>query len=65
MVHARQGSQGPKRFTIELVRSSPATSLPKAHTCFNRIDFPPYTSYEQLLEKLTMAIEETVGFGIE
>jgi len=32
---------------------------------FNRLDIPPYKSYEQLLEKLTFAIEETEGFGQE
>lgn len=32
---------------------------------FNRIDMPPYKSYETLVAKLTMAVEETVGFGQE
>ena len=35
------------------------------HFSFNRLDIPPYKSYEQLLEKLTFAIEETEGFGQE
>ena len=30
-----------------------------------RLDLPPYKSYEQLVEKLTYAIEETEGFGQE
>ncbi|KAG1585007.1 hypothetical protein G6F48_007537 [Rhizopus delemar] len=58
-----QGSDGPRRFTIE--KSGEVTQLPKAHTCFNRINMPPYTSYETLVAKLTMAVEETVGFGQE
>ncbi|KAI7905858.1 uncharacterized protein BX663DRAFT_549000 [Cokeromyces recurvatus] len=58
-----QGSDGPRRFTIE--KSGEVTQLPKAHTCFNRIDMPPYKSYETLVAKLTMAVEETVGFGQE
>uniref|UniRef100_G1R0Q4 E3 ubiquitin-protein ligase n=1 Tax=Nomascus leucogenys TaxID=61853 RepID=G1R0Q4_NOMLE len=33
--------------------------------CFNRLDLPPYKSYEQLREKLLYAIEETEGFGQE
>ena len=37
----------------------------RAHTCFNRLDLPTYTSYEMLQEKLSMAIEETSTFGIE
>ncbi|CEG66243.1 Putative E3 ubiquitin-protein ligase [Rhizopus microsporus] len=58
-----QGSDGPRRFTIE--KAGEITQLPKAHTCFNRIDMPPYKSYEALVAKLTMAVEETVGFGQE
>ena len=36
-----------------------------SHTCFNRIDLPPYTDYNVLEHKLTLAVEETVGFGQE
>ena len=32
---------------------------------FNRLDLPPYKSYEQLKEKLLFAVEETEGFGQE
>ncbi|KAJ2999396.1 hypothetical protein HDV02_003014 [Globomyces sp. JEL0801] len=41
-----QGSDGPRRFTIE--KTGEINSLPKAHTC-----------------KLTLAIEETMGFAQE
>ncbi|KAI8342036.1 E3 ubiquitin-protein ligase RSP5 [Chlamydoabsidia padenii] len=58
-----QGSDGPRRFTIE--KSGEVAQLPKAHTCFNRIDMPPYRSYESLVAKLTLAVEETMGFGQE
>jgi HECT-domain (ubiquitin-transferase) len=57
------GSNGPQRFCIEKVGKE--TWLPRSHTCFNRLDLPPYRSYEQLSEKLTFAIEETEGFGQE
>ena len=57
------GSNGPQRFCIEKVGKE--TWLPRSHTCFNRIDLPPYKSSEQLAEKLTYAIEETEGFGQE
>lgn len=57
------GSNGPQKFCIDKVGKE--TWLPRSHTCFNRIDIPPYKSYEQLLEKLTFAIEETEGFGQE
>jgi len=58
-----QGSDGPRRFTIE--KSGEANQLPKSHTCFNRLDLPPYKTYEALNQKLTIAVEETVGFGQE
>ena len=32
---------------------------------FNRLDLPPYRSYEQLKDKILYAIEETEGFGQE
>lgn len=58
-----QGSDGPRRFTIE--KAGDPGNLPKAHTCFNRLDLPPYKSLEQLQQKLTIAVEETMGFGQE
>ena len=45
---------------------SPIFSLPfRAHTCFNRLDLPPYPSYSMLYEKLLTAVEETNTFGLE
>ncbi|KAL8163594.1 UNVERIFIED_CONTAM: E3 ubiquitin-protein ligase smurf2, partial [Gekko kuhli] len=61
---ALQGAAGPRLFTIHQVDAS-TNNLPKAHTCFNRIDIPPYESYEKLYEKLLTAIEETCGFAVE
>ncbi|PHH61934.1 hypothetical protein CDD81_7739 [Ophiocordyceps australis] len=58
-----QGSDGPRRFTIE--KAGEITNLPKAHTCFNRIDLPAYKNLEMLQQKLTIAVEETMGFGQE
>lgn len=50
-----QGSDGPRRFTIE--KSGDPSQLPKSHTCFNRIDLPPYKDYATLEQKLTLAVE--------
>uniref|UniRef100_A0A8C8E0F2 HECT-type E3 ubiquitin transferase n=1 Tax=Oryzias sinensis TaxID=183150 RepID=A0A8C8E0F2_9TELE len=62
---ALQGSAaGPRLFTIHQIDAN-ANNLPKAHTCFNRIDIPPYESYEKLYDKLLTAIEETCGFAVE
>jgi hypothetical protein len=60
---ALKGSSGPKKFNIELWGEP--SSLPRSHTCFNRLDLPPYNSYEDLFEKLLLAIEEGGTFGIE
>ncbi|CAH8870783.1 unnamed protein product [Trichobilharzia szidati] len=57
------GSGGRQLFCIE--RTGDEQWLPRSHTCFNRLDLPPYRSYDQLCEKLQMAIEETKGFGQE
>lgn len=51
------------RFCIE--KWGKAYALPRAHTCFNRLDLPPYQSLNILHEKLLLAVEETNTFGIE
>uniref|UniRef100_A0A672ZXG6 HECT-type E3 ubiquitin transferase n=1 Tax=Sphaeramia orbicularis TaxID=375764 RepID=A0A672ZXG6_9TELE len=60
---ALRGSNGLRRFCIE--KWGKTTSLPRAHTCFNRLDLPPYSSYQTLYEKLLVAVEETSTFGLE
>ncbi|XP_021336551.1 E3 ubiquitin-protein ligase HECW1 isoform X2 [Danio rerio] len=60
---ALRGSNGLRRFCIE--KWGKITSLPRAHTCFNRLDLPPYPSYTMLYEKLLIAVEETSTFGLE
>uniref|UniRef100_A0A663MSP6 HECT-type E3 ubiquitin transferase n=1 Tax=Athene cunicularia TaxID=194338 RepID=A0A663MSP6_ATHCN len=69
------GSNGPQKFCIDKVGKE--TWLPRRNcargaapslcclSSFNRLDLPPYKSYEQLKEKLLYAIEETEGFGQE
>lgn len=58
------GAAGPRLFTIHLI-DAPVGNLPKAHTCFNRLDIPNYPSFEVMYDKLTQAVEETCGFAIE
>uniref|UniRef100_A0A3B3S6C7 HECT-type E3 ubiquitin transferase n=1 Tax=Paramormyrops kingsleyae TaxID=1676925 RepID=A0A3B3S6C7_9TELE len=60
---ALRGSNGLRRFCIE--KWGKITSLPRAHTCFNRLDLPPYPSCTMLYEKLLIAVEETSTFGLE
>lgn len=59
------GAVGPRLFTIHLTADVPTQNLPKAHTCFNRIDLPPYETQQLLYDKLTQAVEETCGFAVE
>ncbi|XP_073922105.1 E3 ubiquitin-protein ligase NEDD4 isoform X3 [Castor canadensis] len=54
------GSNGPQSFTVE--QWGTPEKLPRAHTCFNRLDLPPYESFEELWDRLQMAIENTQGF---
>ncbi|CAG7723308.1 unnamed protein product [Allacma fusca] len=55
------GSNGPQLFTIE--KWGTPDNYPRAHTCFNRLDLPPYESYQQLKEKVIKAIEGSQGFA--
>uniref|UniRef100_A0A182U8Q7 HECT-type E3 ubiquitin transferase n=1 Tax=Anopheles melas TaxID=34690 RepID=A0A182U8Q7_9DIPT len=59
------GAVGPRLFTIHLTADVPLQNLPKAHTCFNRLDLPMYDSYQLMYDKLTQAVEETCGFAVE
>uniref|UniRef100_A0A4W5REL6 E3 ubiquitin-protein ligase SMURF2 n=1 Tax=Hucho hucho TaxID=62062 RepID=A0A4W5REL6_9TELE len=61
---ALQGAAGPRLFTIHQIDAN-SNNLPKAHTCFNRIDVPAYEHYDKLYDKLLTAIEETCGFAVE
>ena len=60
---ALQGMRGPQKFNIHKAYGGDA-SLPQAHTCFNQLDLPEYTSEEQVKERLLYAINEgSEGFG--
>ncbi|EGD80628.1 ubiquitin-protein ligase [Salpingoeca rosetta] len=54
------GSNGLQRFCI--ARRGGRSQLPRAHTCFNRLDLPQYQSYDELREKLLLAVENTEGY---
>jgi len=56
------GSNGPQKFTIQLKKLN---GFPTAHSCFNRLELPPYTDKEKLKKELLYAIKETQGFGLE
>jgi hypothetical protein len=55
-----------RRFTLQPLDAS--EKLPKAHTCFNRLDLPLYSSKEELTAILTHLISvdsAIVGFGMD
>lgn len=51
------------KFIIQPVKSS-ENHLPVAHTCFNLLDLPRYSSVDILRKKLTLAIENSQWFGL-
>ena len=54
-----------RNFTIHGV-SAEICFYPRAHTCFNRIDLPLYSSKEELQERLKLAVTmSATGFDIE
>ena len=55
----------PARFTIEPAPYSPGI-LPRAHTCFNRLDLPLYPTRDEMKSSLLNILKNhTFGFGIE
>merc|ERR1711871_438173 len=48
---ALQGMRGPQKFNIHKAYGGPQR-LPSAHTCFNQLDLPEYSSSEEMLEKI-------------
>merc|ERR1712210_443735 len=55
-----QGMRGVQKFSIHKANGS-SGALMSAHTCFNSLDLPVYSSEEELREKLLYAINEGVG----
>jgi hypothetical protein len=52
----------PRPFNISVTGES-IDNLPTAHTCFNQLQLPKYTSKDTMKEKLNRAILECEGFG--
>ncbi|KAL2343611.1 hypothetical protein Fmac_004896 [Flemingia macrophylla] len=59
---ALQGISGPQRFQIHKAYGAP-DRLPSAHTCFNQLDLPEYTSKEQLQEPVPPSGVSNLSFG--
>eukprot|EP00948_MAST-09A_sp_MAST-9A-sp1_P001077 g1077.t1 len=50
------------KFTITLPSDANIDELPRAHTCFNQLVLPPYTTSMQLKAKLLYALNSSNGF---
>uniref|UniRef100_A0A0N5CCC7 E3 ubiquitin-protein ligase n=1 Tax=Strongyloides papillosus TaxID=174720 RepID=A0A0N5CCC7_STREA len=59
----RGSNGGLKKFTIE--KWGEPNSLPRAHTCFNRLDLPLYKDQQTIKNKLLIAINESDSYAIE
>ena len=50
---------------MEYGPGTPMSNLPRAHTCFNRLDLPRYPSQEDMKVALDyIAQNEIIGFGL-
>jgi len=58
-----QGLYGPRHFTIEKYGNSDV--LPLSFKCFNRICLPPYQTYEELKQNLTLAIANENSYAFD
>lgn len=56
--------QGMKAVKIIIQPTNDERFLPVAHTCFNLLDLPRYSTKERLRYKLCQAIQQTQGFSI-
>lgn len=56
---------GLSRLKLVIARSGPDSDrLPTAHTCFNALLLPEYSSKEKLKDRLVKAINYSKGFGM-
>jgi hypothetical protein len=51
-------------FNVTQGKDMTPDSLPRAHTCFNQIVIPQYSSKELMRERLLYALNETEGFHL-
>lgn len=64
MCRAPVGGLG--KMTLIIQRSGPDSDrLPTAHTCFNYLLLPEYSSEDKLKSRLLTAIENAQGFGLQ
>jgi len=60
-LQSKAGAKHP--FHITSIRTEDC-SLPRAHTCFNKLDLPMYDTAEEIYDSLSLVIELDCGFGM-
>ena len=58
-----QGMRGVQKFNIHKAFGQNG-GLPQAHTCFNQLLIPKYSSKDILRDRLQTAVENSTGFGM-
>lgn len=59
------GGTGDMTMKISRLKDKNSHHLPIAHTCFNQLALPDYKDKDKLKRKITIAISNAEGFGIE
>lgn len=56
---------GLSELTLTIQKNGPDSDrLPTSHTCFNLLLLPEYSSKDKLDDRLTLAIQNSTGFGL-
>jgi E3 ubiquitin-protein ligase HUWE1 len=51
-------------FAVQAMGTAEVDTLPRAHTCFNQLDLPQYSSMDVMRERFLLALREgSLGFG--
>ena len=58
------GGLGKLRFILQR-GGDDSMDLPTSHTCFNMLTLPEYKSRAKMRDRLTIAIRNTTGFGLQ
>ena len=58
------GGLGKLKFVLQRAGDD-SMALPTAHTCFNLLSMPEYTSRAKLRDRLSVAINNAQGFGLQ
>jgi len=58
------GGLGKLQFVLQCVGED-SMNLPTSHTCFNVLDIPAYTTRAKTRDRLTTAIHNATGFGLQ